>query len=134
MKYFSLLFFLPIILMPQGGVLPDLITQLFNLFQQIKDPITLLAALATVVAGLVPIISRILKTRQTKDSVKITVEIDGNAISIEAPDIENATKLLEHFQELHPTASKQVTPESEVTISAKVPKDPVKGFKMIWNS
>ncbi len=124
MKYLSLLIFLPIILMPQGGFLPDLITQIINFFQQIKDPLAVIAALATLLASITPIISRILKDRQTKGLVKITVEIDGKPISIEAPDKESETKLLERFQELHPTTSKQVTPESKVTISAKVPKRP----------
>jgi hypothetical protein len=122
MKYLSLLIFLPIILMPQGGFLLDILTQIFNFLQQNKDPIAITTALATVVGSIVPIILRFLKTRQTKDPVKITVNIDGNSITIEEPDIERATKLLEHFQELNPTASKLVTPESKVTISGKVSK------------
>jgi hypothetical protein len=72
---------------------------------------------------------RVGKDAAQQSPIKITVEIDGASISIEAPDLENAQgaiKLAQRFQMQHPTIASQVTNQSKAKLKAGVSKRPLR--------
>ncbi len=67
------------------------------------------------------------KDAAQQSPIKITVEIDGASISIEAPDLENAEgaiKLAQRFQTQHPAIASQVTSQSNAKLKASVSRRP----------
>lgn len=67
------------------------------------------------------------KDAAQQSPIKIAVEIDGAAILIEAPDLENAEaamKLAQRFCRQHPTIASQVTNQSNAKLTASVSKRP----------
>ncbi len=73
--------------------------------------------------------NRVGKEAFQRATIKITVEISGASISIEAPDLETAdgaTKLAQRFQTQHPTVASQVTSQSKVKVKGSVPKRPAR--------
>jgi len=67
------------------------------------------------------------KDAAQQSPIKITVEIDGASISIEAPDLENAEgaiKLAQRFQTQHPAVASQMTNQSKAKLKAGVSKRP----------
>ena len=61
----------------------------------------------------------------TQGQTKIVVEIDGAFISIEAPDVESAERLLqraEEFRIMHPSVAANVSAVSKIKIKGAVPK------------
>ena len=59
--------------------------------------------------------------------IKITAEIDGAPIAIEAPDLETAEaamKLARRFQTEHPAVASKVTSQSKTKLKGNVPKKP----------
>jgi hypothetical protein len=79
-----------------------------------------------------PIIEYIFKDRdkkapadKTQPPVKVDITIDGASISVEAPDVESAerlVKLANKFRSTHPTIAQNITPQSKVKITNRVPK------------
>jgi len=70
---------------------------------------------------------RVGKDAAQQSPIKITVEIDGASISIEAPDLENAEgaiKLAQRFQTQHPAVASKVTNRSSAKLKASVSKRP----------
>ena len=64
------------------------------------------------------------KDAAQQSPIKITVEIDGAPISIEAPDRETAETLAQRFLTQHPAIASRVTSQSKAKIKASVPKKP----------
>jgi hypothetical protein len=97
-----------------------------------EEVINDLSALITLFGGVIPVVKRLFQShrqRSSKESlpqspIKITVEIDGAPVSIEAPDVEQATEaalqLAQKFHNSHP--NKKVTTKSNVIVKANVPK------------
>lgn len=92
------------------------------------------SALVTILGAAIPIAKHILRAheqRAPKDNtqktpIKITIEIDGTPISIEAPDLESAegaVKLAKRFQADHPGVAEKVTSQSKVRVKGHVPKN-----------
>ncbi len=126
----------PIYTGQRGGFLVEVITLLENLPGDIwshKDVLDVLSALCTIFGTIIPIAKHMLQRDQKRVAndktqklpIKITIEIDGAPISIEAHDLEaaeSAMKLAKHFQASHPTITEKVTPHSKVKIKGSIPK------------
>jgi hypothetical protein len=81
-----------------------------------------IAALCTIFETMKPLLSRVFKA-QEKHPVKISVVIDGAAVSVEAADLqeaEAALKLAKRFHAAHPAV--KVTPQSQVKAKVRVSK------------
>ena len=95
--------------------------------------ITDAGGLVTVCSGIIPIaekLQHVFKKRtatasNTSAPLKITVEIDGAPVTVEAADLEQAEAALtlaQRFYSSHPTVATQVTTHSKVKLKANVPK------------
>lgn len=96
-----------------------------------EEVINDLSALITIFGGVAPIVKRLFQSHQQRASkeslpqtpIKITVEIGGAPVSVEAPDVEQAEAALKLAQKYHNIHSnKKVTTKSNVTVKANVPK------------
>lgn len=121
-------------------VLVDVVTTLTNIAtnvwsnkETIERVITDIGSLVTVCGGIVPLmetLQRVFKKRtantsNAQESLKITVEIDGAPITVEAADLEQAEAALtlaQRFHASHPTIAANVTTNSKVKLQASVPK------------
>ena len=90
-------------------------------------------ALVTVCGGIVPIAKTLLQAfgKRTASSsnapIKMTLEIDGAPISVEAADLEQAEAALtlaQKFYASHPASAQKVTAASKVKLKGCVPKVP----------
>lgn len=134
----------------RGG--PDLLfeifTQLHNAAQVVgidmfaqRDVVGEIANLITIFVGVSPLAMKIFKAREKHEAkqavvtgtppaqeqhpVKISVMIDGEPITVEAANFQDAEALLElakRFHSAHPKVN--ATPQSQVKIQASVPKKP----------
>lgn len=59
------------------------------------------------------------KLRQTP--YEVSLEVNGKSLTITAPDVESATKLVERFQQIHPEKVKQLS-QGSMKIKVRVPK------------
>jgi len=91
------------------------------------------SALVTIMTPIVIIIQHLREAHEKrvgneafqKTPIKITVEINGNPISVETPDLqtaEGAMILARRFLAQHPGAAVQMTSQSQVKITGSVPK------------
>ncbi len=81
-----------------------------------------IAALCTVFETTKPLLARVFKA-QEKHPVKISVEIDGAPVSVEAADLQDAEAALilaKRFHTAHPAV--KVTPQSQVKAKVRVSK------------
>lgn len=107
-------------------VIPVLITAWTNKDAILADS----SALVTIFTPVVQVAQHLRGAHQKRagkqSSVKITVEIDGVSISVEAPDLETADaalKLAHRYQTQHPTVAAKVTPQSMVKVTGSIPKE-----------
>ncbi len=122
----------------RGGILveviPFLTTIATDTWAQKDIVLADTSALVTILSTVIPIAKHILKAHEKraprnntqKTSIKITTEIDGVPISIEAPDLESADaaiKLAKRFQADHPGVAEKVTSQSKVRVKGHVPKN-----------
>lgn len=125
-----------------GDILVEVVTTLSTIASNtwankaiIERVITDAGGLVTVCAGIIPIaktLSQAFKQRaadtgKIQEPVKITIEIDGAPITIEAAGLEQAEaalKLAQRFHSAHTMVAKSVTPLSKVKIKANMPKAP----------
>jgi hypothetical protein len=91
--------------------------------------------LVGICTGVVPLLSRVFqahKQQEVKQHVnhqplKMTLEIDGHPVSVEAQDVEEAEatiKLAKRIYEQYPDAAKKVTPRSSVKVKGTLPAQP----------
>ena len=91
--------------------------------------------LVGICTGIVPLIRRVFqaheqqtdKKRIVLQPIKMTLEIDGHQVTVEAEDVEGADaglKAAVRFYEQHPDAAKKVTPRSSVKVKGKIPAQP----------
>ncbi len=121
----------------RGGILVEVIPFLTTITTGIwtqKDIILAdTSALVTIFGAVIPVAKHILKAHEKraprdntpKTPIKITSEIDGIPISIEAPDLESADgalKLAKRFQADHSVVAAKVMPQSKVKVKCHVPK------------
>jgi hypothetical protein len=93
-------------------------------------------ALVEICTGVVPVLRWLLRSHKqhaeqintTPPPPKITLEIDGAVITVEAADIEDAEaaafKLAQRFLKQHPTVARKATTHSKVKAQAKLPPQP----------
>lgn len=123
-----------------ADILVDVITTLTNIGSNVwanketfERLLTDAGGLVTVCGGIVPVaktLLRVFKKRAANSSIaqeplKITVEIDGAPVTVEATDLEHAEAALtlaKRFHSSHPAVAIQVTPHSKVKLKASVPK------------
>ena len=99
------------IILGDGSALVTLITPIFTLIQHLRAAYE----------------KRIGKDAFQQTPIKISVEISGVPISIEAPDLETAEgamMLARRFQTHHPTVASRVTLQSSIKVKGTVPKRP----------
>jgi len=120
----------------RGGFLVDVLIPFLNVAWTNKDSI--LADSSALITLIIPVFTLIQHLREAHEKrvgreafqqapIKITVEISGAPISIEAPDLETAEgamKLVRRFQTQHPAVASQVTSQSNVKVLGSVPKKP----------
>lgn len=93
------------------------------------------STLVTICTGVIPLLSHIFqadKRQAAKQHVdyqplKMTLEIDGHPVSIEAHDVEEAEaafKLARRIYQQHPDLAKKVTPRSSVKVKGTLPAQP----------
>jgi hypothetical protein len=124
----------PIYTGQRGGFLVDVLIPTLTAIWAQKDVILADgSALVTILMPVVLIIKHLLDVQEKRlgkesmqqSAIKITVEIDGEPISVEAPDLQTADaamKLARRFQSQHPTVSKKATKDSKLKIRARVSK------------
>src|SRR5205823_9936657 len=61
------------------------------------------------------------KEKAKRDPLTLTLEVDGKVVTLTS-NAEDAAKLLEHFQSVHPQEAKRASPQSNVKIKVHVPK------------
>ncbi len=119
-----------------GDILVTLVTIATNAWANkeiFERVITDTGGLVMVCGGIIPIVEklqhvfkkRIATTSNAQEPLKITVEIDGAPITVEAADLEQAEaalKLAQRFHSSHPAVATQVTAQSKVKVKARVPK------------
>lgn len=123
-----------------GDVLVTIITTLTTIAanawankETFERVLTDAGGLVTVCGGINPIAKTLLRafhkrtanTNNAQEPIKITVEIDGAPITVEAADLEQADAALtlaQRFYFSHPTIAKKVTTHSKVKLKASVPK------------
>jgi hypothetical protein len=125
MNYSNLLNFLLIILILHGGpLLVDLLSQIISL---LNNSSVIIAASVTptiiVIARFIRVFLGDRSKEARKKPVKITIEIDGSTITVDAPNLENAAELVKRFQDLHPIVENQVTSKNEVKVTGKASKE-----------
>lgn len=84
---------------------------------------TSVAPVAKTVVGIFK--KRTAKTSELQEPLKITIEIDGKPVTVEAANLEQAEaglKLAQQFHSTHPTVAQQVTAQSNVKIKAHLPQ------------
>lgn len=125
-----------------GGILVEVVTTLSTIAsnawankESIERVITDAGGLVTVCSGIIPIaktLTQVFKQRadasgNRQEPVKITIEIDGAPVAIEAADLEQAEaalKLAQRFHSAHTMVAQSVTPRSKVKLKAHLPKAP----------
>lgn len=126
----------PIYTGQRGGFLVDVLIPFLNVAWTNKDSI--LADSSALVTLITPVFTLVQHLREAHERrigkeafqqapIKITVEINGASISIEAPDLEaaeGAMKLVQRFQTQHPVIASQVTFQSNIKVQGSVPKKP----------
>ena len=138
----------PIYTGQRGGL--ELLFEVFNYVQTTaqmvgtdiyaqRDMIGVVANLVTVFVGVSPLAMKIFKAREKHEAkqaivaqeqhpVKISIVIDGEPITVEAANFQDAEALLElakRFHSAHPNVN--TTPQSQVKIQASVPKKARRG-------
>ncbi len=123
-----------------GEILFQVIVWLENIPTEVwmhRDVADLLSALCSIFGTIIPAAKHLLASYQHRTSrnyehvspIKISVEIDGAAISVEAPDLEQAEtamKLAQHFYDKHPTITQKVVHQNQVNVKLKanIPRNP----------
>jgi hypothetical protein len=123
-----------------ADVLVNVITTLTNIAtnvwankETLERVLTDAGGLVTVCGGIAPIAKTLLHalqkrtatTHNVQEAIKITLEIDGAPVTVEAADLEQAEAALtlaQQFHSSHPTVATQVTTRSKVKLKASVPK------------
>jgi hypothetical protein len=123
-----------------ADVLVNVITTLTNITTNVwankeifERVLTDVGGLVTVCGGIAPIAKTLLRvlqkrtatTHNVQEAIKITVEIDGAPVTVEAADLEQAEAALtlaQRFHSTHPTIAKSVTTRSKVKLKASVPR------------
>jgi hypothetical protein len=93
------------------------------------------ATLIGICAGIVPLVRRVLHAHKRQadkqhvvlQPIKMTLEVDGHQVTVEAQDVEGADaglKAAARFYEQHPDAAKKVTPRSSVKVKGTLPAQP----------
>lgn len=126
----------PVYTSQRGGFLVDVLIPFLTIAWTNKDIILADgSALVTIITPVVMLIQHLREAHEKRVGkeafqqapIKITVEIDGSPIAIEAPDLEtaeDALKLARHFQTQHPVIAAKVTSQSLVKVTGSVPKRP----------
>lgn len=95
-----------------------------------EEIINNLGALVTIFGGVIPPIKHLFQSHRQRASkealpqspIKITIDIDGSPISVEAPDVEQAEAALQLAQRYHNSyPNKKVTSKSKIAVKASVP-------------
>lgn len=97
-----------------------------------EEAIADLSGLVTIFGAVLPALKQMLhahkervgKEESTSNPIKITLEIDGAPLKIEAPDVmqaEAALKLALQFRSAHPTVAPQITAKSKIKLQGRVP-------------
>jgi hypothetical protein len=93
-------------------------------------------SLVTICTGVTPLLQRLFQSHKqragqyigtTLQPLKITLEIDGAPVTIEANDVEQAEaalKVAQRFYRSHPDVAKKVTPQSNVKVKGSLPGQP----------
>lgn len=124
----------------RGSIIVDVVTTLTTVVTNawtsgsLERALNDASAVVTLCGGIVPVARLLLHTFQkrvststAREPVKITVEIDGVPITVEAADLEQAEaalKLAQRFQSQHPTTAKNVNTHSKVQLKASLPSVP----------
>jgi len=101
----------------------------------IEEGLNDLSALVTIFSAVLPIITRLCHAHEkqvgTDESlahpVKISIEIDGARLAVEAVDLARATTALtlaQQFHTAHPKEAAKVNPKSQVKVQGRVPRKP----------
>lgn len=122
----------------RGGnqILVEVITFLQNVPSEVwaeRDTLGLISSLCTIFGSVIAVAKYLLsahKKRTDRDAIqqstiKITTQIDGASMSIEAPDLESvkgALNLTKRFYEKYPAVAAKVTPQSNIRVKGSVPK------------
>lgn len=91
--------------------------------------------LVTICVGVVPLLRQLLRVHKQQEAkqhmnqqpLKMTLEIDGHPVSVEAQDVEEAEaafKLAKRIYEQQPDVAKRVTPRSSVKVKGTLPAQP----------
>lgn len=91
--------------------------------------------LVGICTGVVPLIRRVFQAHKQQEDkkhvvlqpVKVTLEIDGHQVVVEAQDVEGADaglKAAARFYEQYPDVAKKVTPRSSINVKGKIPAHP----------
>lgn len=98
----------------------------------IAEALADLSGLITIIGGIIPILKRMQEVykkqrgriENTAHPLKMTIEIDGAPLIIEAFDINQANaalKLAQEYQAAHPTKATQVNTRSKVKVHGQIP-------------
>ena len=101
----------------------------------IEEGLNDLSALVTIFSAALPIIKRLCHAHEQqvgKDEslahpVKISIEIDGARLAVEAADLAQAAAALtlaQQFHTAHPKEAAKINPKSQVKVQARVPHKP----------
>lgn len=99
------------------------------------------SALVVAWGGIIPLLKHMIRVHEVRSEqripaaaagkpakpMKITVEIDGAPVTVEAEDIEQAEagiRCAQHFYESHPVVAKNVTPQSKIHVKGHLPAQP----------
>ncbi len=86
----------------------------------IEEGLNDLSALVTIFSAALPIIKRL-------HPVKISIEIDGTRLAVEAADLAQAAAALtlaQQFHTAHPKEAAKINPKSQVKVQGRVPRKP----------
>lgn len=93
-------------------------------------------SLVTICTGVVPLLQRLFQSHKQRTGqhtgtplqpMKITLEIDGAPVTIEANDVEQAEaalKVAQYFYRSHPAVAKKVNSQSKVKVKGSLPSQP----------
>jgi hypothetical protein len=122
----------------KGGILVEIVTttvQLATMAWQNRagagEAIADISGLATIFTAVVPTLQKLFyaheqhasKEESASNPLKITLEIDGASLKVEATDAAQAEavlKLAQQFRIAHPTVASQVTTKSKVKVQGQV--------------
>ena len=123
----------------RGGnqILIQVITFLENVPSEVwadRDTLGLISSLCTIFGSVIAIARYMFSAHKKRlrggvinqsSLIKISAEIDGASLTIEAPDLESAkgaVNLAKNFYERYPTVADKVTQQSTIKIKGSVPK------------